>query len=317
MRFGMERDTLQGQMHPVHETLTRMLSRGIIWAQPHRQRRRAGGVGGDGAGEPVPEQRRGPSAASPRSRTRRMSPGSREAEPAPRAPDKPLRVRPLARAPLLEGVRVRGGPAREARPLNQGGTADRPFRPWTEGAFVLGDDVATRGVQALNSGESEGKRMTDKLSKTYNPAEHEERLYRWWEERGFFRPEKQVELGLVAPGGPRWCITMPPPNVTGVLHLGHAMTAAVEDLHDPLLPHAGRPDALPARYRPRRHRHAERGGARAAQGGADPPRPGPRDVRRARAGSGSASRHGASPTSTSGWGSRATGSASASRSTRT
>ena len=71
--------------------------------------------------------------------------------------------------------------------------------------------------------------MTDKLSKTYNPAEHEGRLYRWWEERGFFRPEKQVELGLIPEGGPRWCITMPPPNVTGVLHLGHAMTAAVED----------------------------------------------------------------------------------------
>nr|HID12278.1 valine--tRNA ligase [Anaerolineae bacterium] len=72
--------------------------------------------------------------------------------------------------------------------------------------------------------------MTDKLSKTYNPKDHEERLYQWWEEQGYFRPEKQVELGLASADGPRWCITMPPPNVTGVLHLGHAMTAAVEDL---------------------------------------------------------------------------------------
>ena len=72
--------------------------------------------------------------------------------------------------------------------------------------------------------------MSDKLSKTYNPKEHEERLYRRWEERGYFRPEKQVELGLVPEGGPRWCITMPPPNVTGALHLGHAMVASVEDL---------------------------------------------------------------------------------------
>ncbi len=72
--------------------------------------------------------------------------------------------------------------------------------------------------------------MTDKLSKTYNPQEHEQRLYRWWEEQGYFRPEKQVELGLASEDGPAWCITMPPPNVTGVLHLGHAMTAAVEDL---------------------------------------------------------------------------------------
>jgi len=72
--------------------------------------------------------------------------------------------------------------------------------------------------------------MSDELSKTYNPQEHENRLYRWWEEQGYFRPEKQVELGLAAEDGPRWCITMPPPNVTGALHLGHAMVAALEDL---------------------------------------------------------------------------------------
>jgi len=72
--------------------------------------------------------------------------------------------------------------------------------------------------------------MTDKLAKTYSPAEHEERLYRWWEEQGYFRPEKALELGLASADGPAWCITMPPPNVTGALHLGHAMVAAVEDL---------------------------------------------------------------------------------------
>ncbi|MBN1954150.1 MAG: valine--tRNA ligase [Anaerolineae bacterium] len=70
----------------------------------------------------------------------------------------------------------------------------------------------------------------NKLAKVYNPKEIEQLLYRWWEERGYFKPEKQVELGQAAADGPRWCITMPPPNVTGALHLGHAMTAAVEDL---------------------------------------------------------------------------------------
>ncbi len=72
--------------------------------------------------------------------------------------------------------------------------------------------------------------MSEELSKTYNPHEIEERLYRWWEEQGFFRPERQVELGCASADGPRWCITLPPPNVTGALHLGHAMVAAVEDL---------------------------------------------------------------------------------------
>ncbi len=68
------------------------------------------------------------------------------------------------------------------------------------------------------------------LSKTYQPEEHEEPLYRWWEEQGYFKPETLVELGLASREGPRFCITMPPPNVTGILHLGHAITAAVEDL---------------------------------------------------------------------------------------
>jgi valyl-tRNA synthetase len=68
------------------------------------------------------------------------------------------------------------------------------------------------------------------LAKVYNPQEHEERLYKWWEEEGYFRSEKQLELGTAFKDGPRWCITMPPPNVTGALHLGHAMTAAVEDM---------------------------------------------------------------------------------------
>jgi len=72
--------------------------------------------------------------------------------------------------------------------------------------------------------------MTNKLSKTYNPQEHEGRIYRWWEEQGYFRPEKQIELGSASEDGPRWCITLPPPNVTGALHLGHAIVAAVEDL---------------------------------------------------------------------------------------
>ena len=72
--------------------------------------------------------------------------------------------------------------------------------------------------------------MTTKLSKVYNPKEHESTLYEFWESRGYFKPETLVELGLASREGPRFCITMPPPNVTGVLHLGHAMTAATEDL---------------------------------------------------------------------------------------
>jgi len=68
------------------------------------------------------------------------------------------------------------------------------------------------------------------MAKTYDPQTTEKRLYEWWESQGFFKPENGIEAGSADPDQPAWCITMPPPNVTGALHLGHAMTAAVEDL---------------------------------------------------------------------------------------
>lgn len=68
------------------------------------------------------------------------------------------------------------------------------------------------------------------LSKTHNPEEIEQKLYDWWDKEGYFTPEKQLEAGIIKEGGPRFCITLPPPNVTGALHLGHAIVAALEDL---------------------------------------------------------------------------------------
>jgi valyl-tRNA synthetase len=68
------------------------------------------------------------------------------------------------------------------------------------------------------------------MSKAYDPQATEQRLYAWWESQGYFKPEACVTSGLAAPGAPAWCITMPPPNVTGALHQGHAITAALEDL---------------------------------------------------------------------------------------
>ena len=64
------------------------------------------------------------------------------------------------------------------------------------------------------------------LAKAYDPKSVEERLYEWWESNGYFRPEAQVYLTDEAP----FVITIPPPNVTGTLHMGHALTSAVEDL---------------------------------------------------------------------------------------
>lgn len=68
------------------------------------------------------------------------------------------------------------------------------------------------------------------MPKAYDHTQVEEELYAWWEEQGFFQPEQQVEIGLAAADAEPFVISMPPPNVTGALHLGHAITSSIEDL---------------------------------------------------------------------------------------
>ncbi len=68
--------------------------------------------------------------------------------------------------------------------------------------------------------------MTE-LAKTYDPKAVERRIYEWWETNGYFKPENQLYLD---PNEPPFIITIPPPNVTGTLHMGHALTSAIEDL---------------------------------------------------------------------------------------
>jgi valyl-tRNA synthetase len=69
----------------------------------------------------------------------------------------------------------------------------------------------------------ESQRRLDAIPKAYDPQAVEQRLYRWWEESGFFKPRPN-------PGRTPFVISMPPPNVTGALHLGHAITATLEDI---------------------------------------------------------------------------------------
>jgi valyl-tRNA synthetase len=79
------------------------------------------------------------------------------------------------------------------------------------------------------------------MPKTYHPLQVEEELYSWWEQQGFFRPEQQIASGLADAGADPFVISMPPPNVTGALHLGHAITSSIEDMLIRYHRMAGRP----------------------------------------------------------------------------
>lgn len=64
--------------------------------------------------------------------------------------------------------------------------------------------------------------MTTELPKTFDPAELESRWYRHWEANGLFRPERD--------GADPWTLVNPPPNVTGSLHIGHALDNTLQDI---------------------------------------------------------------------------------------
>ncbi len=68
------------------------------------------------------------------------------------------------------------------------------------------------------------------LSKAYDFRATEERLYKYWEESGFFQPSNDPRKPDFDPTKKPFVISIPPPNVTGELHTGHAMFVSMEDL---------------------------------------------------------------------------------------
>ncbi len=71
--------------------------------------------------------------------------------------------------------------------------------------------------------EQDKEQGSQSLPKTYDPQAVEGKWYRFWEEGGYFKPNGDTTK-------PTFVISMPPPNVTGALHLGHAITATIEDI---------------------------------------------------------------------------------------
>jgi valyl-tRNA synthetase len=64
---------------------------------------------------------------------------------------------------------------------------------------------------------------TQQISKSYDPEATEQRLYDWWEESGFFTADPESPR-------PPFCMVLPPPNVTGSLHMGHALNHTLQDI---------------------------------------------------------------------------------------
>ncbi|BBN03099.1 valyl-tRNA synthetase [Marchantia polymorpha subsp. ruderalis] len=126
-------------------------------------------------------------------------------------------------------------PALSLRPsysqrLQQFSTEGRFLAGSEKGLRFIGTDGSARNARiaaasssspssVATSNESTGLK---ELPKTFEFSS-EERLYNWWESHGYFRPDSNQD-------GEPFVMSMPPPNVTGALHMGHAMFVTLQDI---------------------------------------------------------------------------------------
>ena len=72
--------------------------------------------------------------------------------------------------------------------------------------------------------------MDDIFLSAYNPESTEDRIYKIWMDSGFFNPDVCIEKGATLKNAEYFSIVLPPPNVTGLLHMGSAFMLAIEDM---------------------------------------------------------------------------------------
>ncbi len=67
----------------------------------------------------------------------------------------------------------------------------------------------------------------EEISTRYEPKQFEQKWYEFWEQKGYFRPESDRDPKTTKKA---YCITIPPPNITGSLHIGHALCYTIQDV---------------------------------------------------------------------------------------
>ncbi|MDI1490534.1 MAG: valine--tRNA ligase [Ramalina farinacea] len=70
--------------------------------------------------------------------------------------------------------------------------------------------------------------LDDERLRAYNPTAVESAHYAWWEQMGFFRPASSTDQKTEPKEA--YVIIEPPPNVTGLLHMGHALSGTLQDI---------------------------------------------------------------------------------------
>ena len=81
-----------------------------------------------------------------------------------------------------------------------------------------------------NQSESNVPNIPEIFLKPYDPSAHETNIYKMWEDSGYFNPDVCIEKGVTPKDAETYSMVLPPPNVTGTLHMGSALMLAVEDI---------------------------------------------------------------------------------------
>lgn len=84
-------------------------------------------------------------------------------------------------------------------------------------------------IGLLETPKGEKKRLNIDMAPTYRPGDVESGWYDWWDAQGFFKEDGKEALEKIKQGTEVFSMVIPPPNVTGSLHLGHALMLAIQD----------------------------------------------------------------------------------------
>ncbi len=95
----------------------------------------------------------------------------------------------------------------------------------SRGEHKLANDTNSKGEQGHTSNQAHEPDMAlrKSLAKAYEPKSFEQKWYSYWMDQGLFQAH-------VRPGKPKFSIVIPPPNITGALHMGHALDTTLQDI---------------------------------------------------------------------------------------
>ncbi|XP_076647855.1 valyl-tRNA synthetase isoform X2 [Halictus rubicundus] len=109
------------------------------------------------------------------------------------------------------------------------GSTDKTIKVKEKNENESKKDSKESAVYTIDTPPGDKKDVTCTMPDAYSPKYVEAAWYAWWEKQGFFKPEYGGKSILEPNAKGKFIMVIPPPNVTGVLHLGHALTNAVQD----------------------------------------------------------------------------------------